>query len=99
MIPPSWLLLTHEIIVILCVITKFTGFNNTLYDVYSSIKSANALWKALDQKYKVKDDGMKKFIHSWKFSRPQDGRFKDFDKSNSRVSAYLAWYSYIMNGS
>jgi hypothetical protein len=42
---------------------------------------------------------MKKFIHSWKFSRPQDGRFKDFDKSNSRVSAYLAWYSYIMNGS
>ena len=34
--------------------------NNTLYDVYSSIKSAKILWDVLDKKQKVKDVGMKK---------------------------------------
>ena len=38
------------------------GLDNTLYDVYSSIKSENTLQKALDKKYKAKDVCMKKFI-------------------------------------
>jgi hypothetical protein len=32
---------------------------DTFYDVYSSIKSAIALWKALDKKYRVEDVGVK----------------------------------------
>lgn len=36
--------------------------DNTSYDMHSWIKSAKTLWKALDQKYKTKDVGMKKFI-------------------------------------
>lgn len=31
------------------------GYDNILYDVCSSIKSAKALWKDLDKKYKTKD--------------------------------------------
>jgi len=41
--------------------------DNTIYNVYSSIKSAKELWKALDKKYKAEDANMKKFIVS-KFS-------------------------------
>jgi hypothetical protein len=40
------------------------GFDNILYDVYSSIKSIKTLCKALDWKYKARDVGIKK-IHSW----------------------------------
>jgi hypothetical protein len=39
------------------------GLDNTLYDVYNSIKSENTLWKALDKKCKAKDVCIKK-IHS-----------------------------------
>ena len=36
--------------------------DNTLYNVYCSLKTANELWDSLDKKYKTKDAGMKKFI-------------------------------------
>jgi hypothetical protein len=37
--------------------------DNTLYDVYSLIKSEKALWKALNKKNsKLKIDSMKKFV-------------------------------------
>ena len=55
------------------------GLDNTLYDVYSSIKSENTLQKALEKKYKAKDVCMKKFIVS---------QFMDFKKvhSNTMIS-------------
>jgi hypothetical protein len=42
----------------------FNGLDNTIYNVYSSIKSTKALREALDKKKKYKDEdvGMKKFI-------------------------------------
>ena len=36
--------------------------NNTQYNVYNSIKSANALQKVLDKKFKFEDVVMKKLI-------------------------------------
>jgi len=38
------------------------GLDNTLYDLYSSIKNARALWEALNKNYKAKDAEIKKFI-------------------------------------
>ena len=38
------------------------GLENTLYNVYSPIKTAKELWESLDKKYKTEDAGMKKFI-------------------------------------
>lgn len=38
------------------------GLDNTLDGMNNLIKSAKALWKALDKKYKAKDANMKKFI-------------------------------------
>jgi len=41
------------------------GLDNTLYNVYSSIKSTKALWEDLEKRknnYKDEDVGMKKFI-------------------------------------
>jgi hypothetical protein len=40
------------------------GLDNTLDGVHSSIKSAKALWEALDKKYNAKDANMMKFIVS-----------------------------------
>jgi hypothetical protein len=36
--------------------------NNTQYDVYSSIKNVNTLWKAFNKKFKVKVIVMERFI-------------------------------------
>ncbi|KAL0007741.1 hypothetical protein SO802_009243 [Lithocarpus litseifolius] len=36
--------------------------DNTLYNVYSSIKTAKELWDFLDKKYRTEDAGTKKFI-------------------------------------
>ena len=36
--------------------------DNTLYNVYSPIKTANELWESLEKKYKTKDAGSKKFV-------------------------------------
>ena len=38
------------------------GLDNTLYNVYSPIKTTKELWESLDKKYKTEDAGMKKFI-------------------------------------
>ena len=36
--------------------------NNTMYNVYSQVKTAKELWESLAKKYKIEDAGMKKFI-------------------------------------
>ena len=38
------------------------GLDNTLYNVYSLIKTTRELWESLDRKYKTEDAGMKKFV-------------------------------------
>ncbi|KAI5333426.1 hypothetical protein L3X38_023557 [Prunus dulcis] len=38
------------------------GLSDVLYNVYSPIKTAKALWESLDKKYRTEDAGMKKFI-------------------------------------
>ena len=53
----------------LCKNNILNGLDNTLYNVYSPIKTARELWESLDRKYKTKDAGMKKFIV---------GRFLDY---------------------
>ena len=45
------------------------GLDNTLYNVYNSLKTARELWKSLDKKYKTEDAGTKKFVV---------GRFLDY---------------------
>jgi hypothetical protein len=64
---------------VVCKIYFLHGLDNILYNVYSSIKSENTLWKALDKKYKAKDVCMKKFIVS---------QFMDFKMvhSNTMIS-------------
>ncbi|XP_057481970.1 uncharacterized protein LOC130768881 [Actinidia eriantha] len=46
----------------LCRNDILNGLDNTLYNVYSPIKTAKELWESLDKKYKTEDAGMKKFI-------------------------------------
>ena len=46
----------------LCKNYILNGLDNTLYNVYSPIKTARELWESLDRKYKTEDAGMKKFI-------------------------------------
>ena len=48
----------------LCKNYTLNGLDNTLYNVYSSIKIAKELWDSLDKKYKTEDAGTKKFIVS-----------------------------------
>ncbi|KAF5944676.1 hypothetical protein HYC85_018753 [Camellia sinensis] len=38
------------------------GLDNTLYNVYSPIKTAKELWESLEKKYKTEDAGSKKFV-------------------------------------
>ncbi|KAL0431970.1 UNVERIFIED_CONTAM: hypothetical protein Sradi_0823000 [Sesamum radiatum] len=38
------------------------SLSDTLYNVYSSAKTARALWESLEKKYKTEDAGLKKFI-------------------------------------
>ncbi|XP_028053634.1 uncharacterized protein LOC114258003 [Camellia sinensis] len=52
------------------------GLDNTLYNVYSPIKTAKALWDLLDRKYKTKDAGTKKFVV---------GCFLDFKMADSKI--------------
>ena len=42
------------------------GLDNTLYNVYSPIKTARELWESLDRKYKTEDAEMKKLL--WAYS-------------------------------
>ena len=52
------------------------GLDNTLYNVYSPIKTATELWESLDRKYKMEDAGMKKFVV---------GRFLDYKMVDSKT--------------
>ncbi|KAK3006238.1 hypothetical protein RJ639_016809 [Escallonia herrerae] len=46
----------------LCKNYILNGLDNSLYNVYSPMVNAKALWKSLERKYKTKDIGSKKFI-------------------------------------
>ncbi|KAK4397205.1 hypothetical protein Sango_1557100 [Sesamum angolense] len=52
------------------------GLSDTLYNVYSSVTTARALWKSLEKKYKIEDAGLKKFIV---------GKFFDFKMMDSKT--------------
>ncbi|KAK0596722.1 hypothetical protein LWI29_018407 [Acer saccharum] len=52
------------------------GLDDALYNVYSPIKTAKALWESLDKKYKTEDAGMKKFIV---------GRFLDYKMIDNKT--------------
>ena len=52
------------------------GLENTLYNVYSLLKTAKELWDSLDKKYKTEDAGLKKFIV---------GKFLDFNMVDSKT--------------
>ena len=53
----------------LCRNYVLNGLENTLYNVYSPLKTAKELWDSLDKKYKTEDAVLKKFIV---------GKFLDF---------------------
>ena len=46
----------------LCKNYILNGLNNTMYNVYSQVKTAKELWESLAKKYKIEDASMKKFI-------------------------------------
>lgn len=52
------------------------GLDNTLYNVYCSLKTAKELWDSPDKKYKTEHAEMKKFIV---------GRFLDFKMVDSKT--------------
>jgi hypothetical protein len=60
----------------LCKNYILNGLDNTLYNVYSQIKTARELWDSLDKNYKTKDAGTKKFIVS---------RFLDYKMLDSKI--------------
>ena len=59
----------------LCRNYVLNGLENTLYNVYSSLKTTE-LWDSLDKKYKIEDVGLKKFIV---------GKFLDFKMVDSKI--------------
>ena len=50
--------------------------DNTIYNVYSQVKTTKELWESLEKKYKTEDAGMKKFIV---------GRFLDYKMVDSKI--------------
>ncbi|KAK4404257.1 hypothetical protein Sango_0794300 [Sesamum angolense] len=46
----------------LCKNYILNSLSDTLYNVYSSAKTARVLWESLEKKYKTEDAGLKKFI-------------------------------------
>ena len=60
----------------LCKNYILNGLDNTLYNVYSPIKTTRELWESLDRKYKTEDAGMKKFVV---------GRFIDYKMVDSKT--------------
>ncbi|KAK9944760.1 hypothetical protein M0R45_010310 [Rubus argutus] len=60
----------------LCKNYILNGLDNTLYNVYSPMKTAKALWESLDKKYKTEDAGKKKYII---------GRFLDYKMVDSKT--------------
>ncbi|XP_022847663.1 uncharacterized protein LOC111370208 [Olea europaea var. sylvestris] len=54
--------------------------DNTLYNVYCSVKTATLLWESLEKKYKTEDAGLKKFVV---------GKFLDFKMVDSKTVAAI----------
>ncbi|XXG82530.1 hypothetical protein AAC387_Pa10g0455 [Persea americana] len=52
------------------------GLDNTLYNVYCSLKTAKELWDSLEKKYKTEDAGMTKFVL---------GKFLDYKMIDSKA--------------
>lgn len=52
------------------------SLTDSLYNVYSTMKTAKELWESLDRKYKTEDAGAKKFIV---------GRFLDYKMVDSKT--------------
>ena len=72
----SFLLLKLGSILTFCAATVLNGLDDTLYNVYSSKKTAKELWETLDRKYKTEDAGSKKFVV---------GRFLDYKMIDSKT--------------
>ncbi|KAK3037053.1 hypothetical protein RJ639_031770 [Escallonia herrerae] len=60
----------------LCKNYILNGLDNALYNVYSPMVNAKALWKSLQRKYKTEDAGSKKFVV---------GKFLDFKIVDSKT--------------
>ena len=60
----------------LCRNYVLNGLENTLYNIYSPLKTAKELWDSLDKKYKTEDAELKKFIA---------GKFRDFKMVDART--------------
>ena len=77
-IKKSWLLWMHGITLTSCVARNYVlnGLENTLYNVYSPLKTTKEPWDSLDKKYKTEDGGLKKFIF---------GKFLDFKMVDSNT--------------
>lgn len=52
------------------------GLDDTLYNVYCSVKTSKELWDSLDKKYKTEDAGIKKFVV---------GKFLDYKMIDSKT--------------
>ncbi|KAK3030705.1 hypothetical protein RJ639_034881 [Escallonia herrerae] len=61
---------------LLCKNYILNGLDNALYNVYSLMVNAKALWESLERKYKTEDVGSKKFIV---------GKFLDFKMVDSKA--------------
>ena len=59
----------------LCKNYILNGLSDTLYNVYSGVKTAKELWHSLEKKYKTEDADMKKFVV---------GKFLDFKMVDSK---------------
>ena len=51
------------------------GLDDSLYNVYSPMKTAKELWQSLDKKYRTEDAGLKKFVV---------GKFLDYKMTDSK---------------
>ncbi|KAK3035664.1 hypothetical protein RJ639_032536 [Escallonia herrerae] len=60
----------------LCKNYILNGLDNALYNVYSPMVNAKALWESLERKYKTEDAGSKKFVV---------GKFLDFKMLDSKT--------------
>ncbi|KAK3025021.1 hypothetical protein RJ639_044630 [Escallonia herrerae] len=60
----------------LCKNYILNGLDNALYNVYSPMVNAKALWESLERKYKMEDAGSKKFVV---------GKFLDFKMVDSKT--------------
>ncbi|KAK3002486.1 hypothetical protein RJ639_020339 [Escallonia herrerae] len=60
----------------LCKNYILNGLDNALYNVYSPMVNAKALWESLERKYKTEDAGSKKFVV---------GKFFDFKMVDSKT--------------